>query len=84
MKTAVDIYKLLPKTNCGKCGTGTCFGFAVKLATSQASPDACPNMTAASRASLEEAAGEKRDSRGSVWDQALQSLKPRIQRTIPL
>ncbi len=22
MKTAVEIYKLLPKTNCGTCGTG--------------------------------------------------------------
>ncbi len=45
MKTAVDIYKFLPKTNCGKCGTSSCFGFAAKLATNQASPDECPTMT---------------------------------------
>ena len=46
MTTAVEIYKLLPKTNCGKCGTASCFGFAAKLATHQASPDECPTMTA--------------------------------------
>ena len=42
MKTAVEIYKLLPKTNCGKCGTSSCFGFAAKLATRQAKADDCP------------------------------------------
>ncbi len=31
MRTAVEIYKLLPKTNCGTCGTPTCFGFAAAL-----------------------------------------------------
>ena len=28
---AIDIYKLLPKTNCRKCGEPTCFVFATKL-----------------------------------------------------
>ena len=27
----IDIYKLLPKTNCKKCGEPTCFVFATKL-----------------------------------------------------
>ena len=50
MKTAVDIYKLLPKTNCGTCGTPTCFGFAAKLATNQARREQCVNMSEAARA----------------------------------
>lgn len=31
--TALDIYKLLPGTNCKKCGELTCLTFAVKLAS---------------------------------------------------
>ncbi len=27
----MDIYKLLPKTNCKKCGEATCMSFAFKL-----------------------------------------------------
>lgn len=59
MKTAVEIYKLLPKTNCGKCGTGTCFGFAAKLATHQGLADDCPEITEEARAALREAAREQ-------------------------
>ena len=28
----IDIFNLLPKTNCGECGEETCFAFATKLA----------------------------------------------------
>ena len=31
--TALDIYKVLPKTNCGECGVPTCLAFAMQLAT---------------------------------------------------
>ncbi len=78
MKTAVEIYKLLPKTNCGKCGTTSCFGFAAKLATNQASPDDCPTMTAATREALRAAAYTRRESPGTVYEQALGSLQPKI------
>ncbi len=33
--TALDVYKLLPGTNCQKCGDATCLVFAVKLAQEQ-------------------------------------------------
>ncbi len=33
---ALEIYKLLPKTNCGKCGEKTCLAFATKLSTGEA------------------------------------------------
>jgi Domain of unknown function (DUF3786)/Putative Fe-S cluster len=79
MKTAVEIYKLLPKTNCGKCGTASCFGFAARLATHQASPDGCPAMSKAAREALRESGEEKHGSPGTVYEQVLVSLQPRIQ-----
>jgi hypothetical protein len=79
MKTAVEIYKLLPKTNCGSCGTSSCFGFAAKLATHQASVDDCPTMTKAAREALREPDRDRRESPGTVYEQALESLQPKIQ-----
>ena len=79
MKTAVEIYKYLPKTNCGRCGLPSCFGFAAKLATRQASTDDCPSMTEAAREALrsEDDAGP-RSSPGTVYEQALTSLQPKF------
>ncbi len=79
MKTAVDIYKFLPKTNCGSCGTASCFGFAARLASHQASPDDCPTMSKTAREALRETVGDRHESPGTVYEQALHSLRPRIQ-----
>ena len=43
--TPMAIYKLLPKTNCKKCGEPTCFSFALKLAVSQKKLADCPPLT---------------------------------------
>ena len=51
--TAMDIYKELPKTNCGDCGVPTCLAFAMKLAQKQASLDQCPHVTDDTKATLE-------------------------------
>ncbi len=51
--TAMDIYKQLPKTNCGDCGIPTCLAFAMKLAQGQASLDECPHVTEEAVAALE-------------------------------
>lgn len=40
--TGLDIFKLLPKTNCGECGVPTCMAFAMKLAAKSAELAACP------------------------------------------
>jgi hypothetical protein len=78
MKTAVEIYKLLPKTNCGKCGTPNCFGFAVKLSTGQATLDQCGTMTESARSVLSETMDMKRESAGTVFEQTLAVLQPKI------
>ncbi len=78
MKTAIEIYKFLPKTNCGKCGTTSCIGFAAKLATGQAASDDCPNLSAGAREALQ--IGEQQTaSRGTVFEQTLHALKPKVE-----
>ncbi len=37
----LEVYKLLPRTNCGLCGERGCFPFAVKLAAGQIQVQAC-------------------------------------------
>ncbi len=53
--TGVEIFKLLPKTNCKKCGHPTCLAFAMKLAQRQASLDACPDVSEDAKRILGEA-----------------------------
>jgi len=42
--TALAIYKLLPRTNCGRCGVPTCLAFAVELAAEETSVMHCPPL----------------------------------------
>ena len=53
--TGIEIYKKLPKTNCGKCGVPTCLAFAMKLAAGQAELDACPDIPEDVKAEIGEA-----------------------------
>jgi acetyl-CoA decarbonylase/synthase complex subunit gamma len=41
--TGIQIFKMLPKTNCGECGVPTCLAFAMNLASGKAELDACPS-----------------------------------------
>ena len=53
--TGIQIFKLLPKTNCGKCGIPTCLAFAMNLAAGKAELAACPFVSEESKAQLIEA-----------------------------
>ncbi len=53
--SGVEIFKLLPKTNCKKCGFPTCLAFAMKLAQRQASLDSCPDVSDEAKKVLGEA-----------------------------
>jgi len=53
--TGVEIFKLLPKTNCKKCGFPTCLAFAMKLAQRQVTLDACPDVSEEAKQKLGEA-----------------------------
>jgi len=39
------VYKLLPKTNCGKCGYPACMGYAADLRLGKAKPSQCPDLS---------------------------------------
>ncbi len=54
--TGIQIFKLLPKTNCKECGVPTCLAFAMNLAAGKAELSACPYVSEEARAILSEAA----------------------------
>jgi len=54
--SGIEIFKMLPKTNCQECGVPTCMAFAMKLAAGQLELAACPHISAEVRARLEDAA----------------------------
>ncbi len=53
--SGIQIYKLLPQTNCKDCGFPTCLAFAMKLAAKQVELSACPHVSEEARAQLAEA-----------------------------
>ena len=53
--TGLEIYKLLPQTNCKDCNYPTCLAFAMKLAAKQASLSDCPHVSEEAKAKLEAA-----------------------------
>ena len=55
--SGLEIFKLLPKTNCGDCGIPTCMAFAMKLAQKKAELSECPHASEEAKAALG-AAGE--------------------------
>ncbi len=52
--SGLDIYKLLPKTNCRKCGFPTCLAFAMQLAKKSVGLDKCPYLSQEVKKALEE------------------------------
>ena len=54
--TGIEIFKLLPKTNCKECGDPTCLAFAMKLAAGKAELTLCPHVSEEAKAKLSEAA----------------------------
>ena len=52
--SGIQIYKLLPQTNCKECGFPTCLAFAMKLAAKQVELSDCPYVTDESKAQLAE------------------------------
>ncbi len=50
--SGIEIYKLLPKTNCKDCGFPTCMAFGLKLAAKQVELSACPHVSEEAKAQL--------------------------------
>ena len=54
----IDVYKLLPKTNCKECGEENCMAFATKLVNREAMLENCPPL-------LEE---KNKETYQKIWD----------------
>jgi acetyl-CoA decarbonylase/synthase, CODH/ACS complex subunit gamma len=54
--SGIQIYKLLPQTNCKECGFPTCLAFAMKLAAKQVELSGCPYVSEESKVQLAESA----------------------------
>ena len=54
--TGLEIFKLLPKTNCKKCGMPTCLAFAMQLAQKRAKLEDCPDVSEEAKQKLAAAA----------------------------
>jgi len=50
--SGLDIFKLLPKTNCGDCGVPTCLAFAMRLAQKITELSECPHASEEAKATL--------------------------------
>jgi len=51
--SGLDIYKLLPKTNCRQCGLATCLAFAMQLAKKAVTIEKCPFISPEAKSILE-------------------------------
>ena len=51
--TAMEIYRLLPKTNCAKCGEASCMAFATKLSDKETDLELCTQLAADEQEKLE-------------------------------
>ncbi|MFP4496692.1 MAG: acetyl-CoA decarbonylase/synthase complex subunit gamma [Vulcanimicrobiota bacterium] len=52
--SGMQIFNLLPKTNCKDCGSPSCLTFAMKVAAGKAGFEQCPHLSEESRQKLEE------------------------------
>ncbi len=50
--SGIQIYKLLPQTNCKDCGYPTCLAFAMKLAAKQVELALCPHISEEAKSEL--------------------------------
>ncbi len=65
----LDVYELLPRTNCRACGEATCMAFAFGLLESRHIPEECPPLTDPAYAAQRQALAEMLDQVGDISDE---------------
>ncbi len=80
---SLDIYKILPGTNCGDCGHPTCLSFVNDLVFRGESPKKCPHLSRADQQKIEDLvrSGSPRslESYGQVMFHPLETAMKRVQ-----
>lgn len=62
----LDVYELLPRSNCRACGEATCMAFAFGLLESRHRPEECPSLVDPSFAAQRLALAEMLDQAGEI------------------
>jgi len=82
---SLEIYKILPGTNCGDCGHPTCLSFVSDLVFKGENPGKCPHLSRADRQKIGDlvrsGSSQKLESYGQVM---FHPLKTAIERVQPL
>ena len=76
-KTPLEIYALLPRTNCGDCGMATCLAFAAAVLKAEKRPSDCTRLAPEPLARLAGGIG-KQVNIESIRDEQLKELQDRI------
>jgi hypothetical protein len=79
VKTPLQIFKLLPKSNCGQCGLSTCLAFSAAVIKEEKSLSECPFVD---RKTLSEFQGKihRQINLESIQEDALNNLKDEIKK----
>ncbi len=70
----IELYKELPKTNCGECGQKTCMAFAVTVSKGDATVDSCPHLDKEKAKSLSGSI-KKIDIKEKIYEDIREELK---------
>ncbi|HEY5998602.1 MAG TPA: DUF3786 domain-containing protein [bacterium] len=63
-RNPLDVYRHLPRTNCGECGARGCMAFAAAVLADERRPRDCPYLSPEAAAAVDAYLGERR----GVWD----------------
>ena len=74
--TGIQIFNLLPKTNCKECGVPTCLAFAMNLAAGKAELASCPYVSEEAKALLERSGVRLDELVGRVRSLTFRARKP--------
>jgi hypothetical protein len=77
IKTPLELYKHLPKTNCGDCGISTCLAFAAAVIKEEKQLAGCPHIDRDASAGLEGRIGRQVNIE-SIREAQLQELRKKI------
>jgi hypothetical protein len=76
-KTPLQIYALLPKSNCGDCGVSTCLAFAAAALKGEKLAAECPRLDPGQRSTLEAGIGRQVNIE-SIREEQLRELKEKV------
>jgi hypothetical protein len=77
LKTPLEVYTLLPKTNCGECRVSTCMAFAAAIIKQEIRPADCPYLDEDTRARLEGSV-EQQVTLERIQEKTLEDLQKKI------